>query len=322
MLIIFLSFTMSGCSKEGQGNEGVSKNDQSYLPAFNIESGAPELIAVHPRLTSGALSHAKLMKLSEGVLIRTEKLIFTRNDIDAELNKMPPEQKDLYSKNQFLIADQLATGAILEQEAKAEMSGKGMDVSAMDQNMLLQTWIGGKVSDITVTEEETKKFYEENKDLIGGAPYEQVKGQINSYLAQEKQQDAVQQLVKELGKRIDIAVDADWAKEQDAIGRDNEVDRARDSGKPTMANFGADSCVPCQQMKPIREAVKEKYEGKVNVVYVHADKEQMVSTRYGIRGIPHLIFFDSKGNVFHEQTGVMTEEQIEDLLIKMAVEKI
>jgi cytochrome c-type biogenesis protein len=42
-------------------------------------------------------------------------------------------------------------------------------------------------------------------------------------------------------------------------------------------------------MAPTREALSEKYDGKVNVVYVHVGNEQILASRFGVQGIPLLI---------------------------------
>jgi thiol-disulfide isomerase/thioredoxin len=308
---------LSGCKQD----QVKSENGDPIATAFVADKNAPVLTETYPRLSQGALSHAKLINLGQGVLVRTEEYMLTLADVNAELEKMPPEQKSLFAKNHYIIAEQIAVSALLESEARSELSKSGTDVSSMTKDAVIQNWLGTKVSGIEVSEDETLSFYNENKEMVNGMPYEQVKGQIQSYLVQQKQQQTVLELVNSIGERIFIAVDEKWAKEQDALGRDNSVDRARDSGKPTMANFGSDNCVPCQMMKPVRESIAKKYEGKVNVVYVHADKEQMTSARYNISSIPQLIFFDAEGKEFYAHTGVIAEEKIEELFGSIGVTK-
>ncbi len=313
LALFCIGIIIGGCAKEPK---------ESDVGLFEYDDSAPVVMEVYPRIAKGVLSHARLMDMPEGILIRTETVTLSQKDLNDELEKMVPENRQIFGSNQFLLADQMAAGSIMEQEARRQMSLTGEDVSSLDQNMLLQKWIESKISDITVSDSEIEDFYNANREFIPQDQYEQVRSQIGNYLLQQKQQAVIELLVTEMGKRVEIAVNAEWAKTQDEIGRDNDVDRARDSGMPTMASFGADSCGSCQDMKPIQESVKEKYEGKVNFVYVHADIDQLISARYGIRSIPHMIFFDSEGNIFHEHTGPMTEEEIESHLLKMGVDKI
>lgn len=116
-----------------------------------------------------------------------------------------------------------------------------------------------------------------------------------------------------------VAVSADWIKEQAPKVLDNAVDKARGNGKPTFVNFGAQGCRPCDMMDPIREKLAAEYEGQLDVVFVHVRKQQMLASRYGVRGIPHLVFFDADGKQVHTHTGFMPEEQIRKWLDKSGV---
>jgi len=136
----------------------------------------------------------------------------------------------------------------------------------------------------------------------------------------QKQREVLEQHVRTIGKRHDVEVDASWVNVQAPKATDNIVDRARASGKPSFANFGADTCVPCQMMKPVWEAIADEYAGRVNVVYVHVNKQQFLARRYGVQGIPCLIFFDADGNEVSRTTGVMSEEEIEAKFREMGVE--
>jgi thioredoxin 1 len=116
-----------------------------------------------------------------------------------------------------------------------------------------------------------------------------------------------------------VTVSAAWVKRQAELARDNPVDRARASGKPTFANFGAKGCVPCDMMEPVREAVRKKYEGKLNVVFVHVRNDQILASRYGVQGIPLLVFFDARGNEVFRHTGYFPQEKIEQKLAELGL---
>jgi len=82
------------------------------------------------------------------------------------------------------------------------------------------------------------------------------------------------------------------------------------SGKPTLAEFGSDTCVPCKQMKPILEDVAAIYEGKLNVVIVEVYEQRELTQQYGIMAIPTQIVFDSSGQEVTRHVGFWAREDI------------
>lgn len=100
---------------------------------------------------------------------------------------------------------------------------------------------------------------------------------------------------------------------------DNTIDKARASGIPTFVSFGADTCIPCITMKPFRENIAQKYGERLNVVYVRVTEDRDLAIRYGVRGIPHIIFFDAEGKETFTHTGLMQQEQLEEQIQKLGV---
>ncbi len=290
-------------------------------PPVEIPEDAPVLGDVHSRLSSGPLAFARLVPMPEGLLLQAGDLSISTADLETELQNIPPMHREMLRQNPFALVEQLAASQLLEQEARRELAAQGQDVDGLATDVVMQTWMGGMVSALAATDAEAEAFYAENPELVGGAPLEQIRPQLKQHLTQEKQQEAVEAHLSAMGQRQAIAVNAEWTAAQDAAARDNPVDQARDSGRPTMASFGADTCRPCQMMKPFREAVAVEYEGLLNVVYVHVNKDQMLASRYGVRGIPHMIFFDQNGQVFKAHTGMMTKPEIEAVLADMGVRK-
>jgi len=122
-----------------------------------------------------------------------------------------------------------------------------------------------------------------------------------------------------MGQRTPIEVSAAWVKKQAELARDNPVDKARSSGKPTFANFGAKGCIPCDKMEPIREAIRKKYEGKLNVVFIHVRNDQILASRYGVQAIPLLVFFNAEGKEVFRHMGFFPQEKVEAKLAEMGV---
>lgn len=284
------------------------------VAAPEIPGDAPTLADVYPALSSGALRQARLTTLPEGVLLQAEGVSIKASDLENELSQAPSAMREQLRKNAFFLIEQKATGALLLAKARSAIRDRNIGDDA-----LIQHYFDQLVGTLSVSDADIDAFYEENREMVGGAPLDRVRPAIRQHLLQEKQQELVEQHIRELGRDLPIAISATWVEEQSALARDNPLDRARASGIPTFASFGADSCRPCQMMKPFREAIAEKYGDRLNVVYVHVNKDQILSSRYGVRGIPHVIFFDAEGREVHARTGFMTQDQIEEWIGKIGV---
>ena len=63
------------------------------------------------------------------------------------------------------------------------------------------------------------------------------------------------------------------------------------SEQPVMVDFWAVWCGPCKAIAPIVDGVAATYAGKLKVAKVNVDQNGATPSRYGIRGIPALLFF-------------------------------
>jgi len=64
-----------------------------------------------------------------------------------------------------------------------------------------------------------------------------------------------------------------------------------DAAGVVLVDFYADWCPPCRQLSPRIEELAEQYRDRVKVVKVDVDKGRTLAARYGIRGIPLVMFF-------------------------------
>ncbi|MFC2017514.1 thioredoxin family protein [Chloroflexota bacterium] len=96
--------------------------------------------------------------------------------------------------------------------------------------------------------------------------------------------------------------------------------QALSSGKPTLAEFGRGTCIPCKAMKPILEELALEYKGKLNVVIVEIDEHRDLTNQYGIMAIPTQIFFDSGGKEVTKHMGFWAKEEIIAQLQKMGID--
>lgn len=77
------------------------------------------------------------------------------------------------------------------------------------------------------------------------------------------------------------------------------------SGKPTVADFGARTCVNCKKMAPILEELNRELKGKANVIFTDVWETPALAQEYRVQMIPTQIFFDDKGKEVKRHMGFM-----------------
>jgi thioredoxin 1 len=91
---------------------------------------------------------------------------------------------------------------------------------------------------------------------------------------------------------------------------DAVVRQALSSGKPTVIDLGARTCIPCKKMAPILESLSTEYRGKASVLFIDVHENNAAAERFKIRMIPTQIFFDAKGNEVKRHVGAMEKIDI------------
>ncbi|RJP33730.1 MAG: thioredoxin [Candidatus Omnitrophota bacterium] len=291
-----------------------------YAEDNTKETSISTVETTYPGLASGSLGFARLEELPDGILVRSGDYELKTDTLDSEISKVPASLQEALKKNAFFFLEQLVTKGLLLKVAQNQPAHTLQDLSTADEDKLLQDYFHEVVSKISVSDQEVVEFYENNKDLCGGTPLDQLKDQLKQYVLQEKQQNAVKEHIRTLGQRMPIVVSTSWTQEQAKLARDNPVDNARTSGLPSLVDFGASGCRPCDMMTPILDDLKKKFEGKLNVVFVHVQEEQILAARYGIQSIPVQVFFDKNGKEVFRHTGFFPQTEIEKKLNEIGVE--
>ena len=156
--------------------------------------------------------------------------------------------------------------------------------------------------------------------MVGGVPFDQVRENIKSFLLERKKQEATHAYIESLGASHGMQINQKWLKTQYDIMKNNPVDKARISGKPTMIEFGATGCIPCDMMQPILGSLRKKFPSALNVEFVHVNEQKVLAGRFDIQSIPVQVFFDKSGKEVFRHTGFFAEKEVLDQLKKMGVQ--
>ncbi len=73
------------------------------------------------------------------------------------------------------------------------------------------------------------------------------------------------------------------------------------SDTPTLVDFYAPWCGPCQSMLPVLEQLKEKMADAVHILKVDVDKNAAAAQQYKIMGVPTFILFRN-GQIIWKKT--------------------
>ena len=96
----------------------------------------------------------------------------------------------------------------------------------------------------------------------------------------------------------------------------NFKEAALDNKGVTLIDFGAEWCGPCRIIAPIIEQLATEYDGQAVIGKLDVDDNPEVSTKYGVRSIPTLLFLRD-GEIVEKHVGLMTKDGLKAKLDAM-----
>lgn len=87
------------------------------------------------------------------------------------------------------------------------------------------------------------------------------------------------------------------------------------SEKPVLIDFFATWCGPCKSLAPILKEVKDSLGERITIIKIDVDKNEQLSSKYQVRGVPTMILFQNGVQLWRE-SGVLSKEAIINTILE------
>ena len=246
----------------------------------------------------------------------------TVEQFNRELAKMENPLPEMYKEEPNRFLDIIIIKTLLVQEAKKQglsvpaktYKDITKDFQSPEEALVAELMKKKFSSPPKVTREEIDTFYSIFKGQMGGKTLKEVAPMIEQILQEEKQREEVGRFVEDLRKNAKVEIDQGRlqkiAAKPPESNTPDDFKKALTDGKPFLVDFGANSCIPCRQIRPVLKEVDKEYAGKTRVLIIDVYKYQDLAREYKIQLLPTLVFFDPKGKEVFRHMGVLDKEKI------------
>jgi thioredoxin 1 len=233
-----------------------------------------------------------------------------------ELAKIPAPYQQMLREEPKQFLDQLVLKEILLQEAerqgmKSNPAAKGEEAEISMIQSLLKKEVLNKVK---VSQEEVEEIYRQHSDQLGKKPLNEVAPVIENAVREAKGKEQVEEYVASLRAKAKVEINEKHVQAITApappTDTAEEFKKAIQSGKPVLVDFGANSCMPCRQIRPILKEIKQEYAGKAHVLVIDVYKFKELAGEYRVQLIPTLIFFGPSGKEVFRHMGAWDKASI------------
>ncbi len=183
-----------------------------------------------------------------------------QSDVDksasAELSKIDKDAEKQRYETRKQALDSILFRKLVERKAKAQ---------GIDSETFIEREIEAKLA--KVSEDEAQKFYEKNKERMGGQEFEALKERIMEFMNTQRRSDAVvalfQRLRSESKVKVSLLAPPPERKQVEATGPSLGAANA----KVVIVTFSDFQCPFCSRARDVADKVMTAYPGQVRLVF-------------------------------------------------------